>query len=285
MPYAKRLEQAAIPHPEHRRCSAALGDPRGPGAVVDRIVMPRLSDSMEEGTILTLAEVRRATRSRSARSWSRSRPTRRTWPTRRAGAGTLVEVLAQEGDTLPIGSGDRAAGRGRARSLPNRLPCPSGRWRERRTRSPAPPRRPSPSVPAAGESALLAAAEPALASSPSGEWKSQGVAAGPARSPGRTGSSSRRSGRFGARGTDRQGRRRTGDRRRSGSDGSRSDSGRDAVSCARRGDPGARERPETAQGRAVTQEELTKLQQTVARRMAESKATAPHFYLVRRRWT
>ena len=26
-------------------------------------------------------------------------------------------------------------------------------------------------------------------------------------------------------------------------------------------------------------EELTKLQQTVARRMAESKATAPHFYL------
>jgi pyruvate dehydrogenase E2 component (dihydrolipoamide acetyltransferase) len=42
--------------------------------------------------------------------------------------------------------------------------------------------------------------------------------------------------------------------------------------------PGARERPETAKG-GVTMEELTKLQQTVARRMAESKATAPHFYL------
>jgi pyruvate dehydrogenase E2 component (dihydrolipoamide acetyltransferase) len=41
---------------------------------------------------------------------------------------------------------------------------------------------------------------------------------------------------------------------------------------------GAAERPETAKGR-VTTEELTKLQQTVARRMAESKATAPHFYL------
>jgi len=41
---------------------------------------------------------------------------------------------------------------------------------------------------------------------------------------------------------------------------------------------GARERPETAKGQVETIE-LTKLQQTVARRMAESKATAPHFYL------
>jgi pyruvate dehydrogenase E2 component (dihydrolipoamide acetyltransferase) len=35
---------------------------------------------------------------------------------------------------------------------------------------------------------------------------------------------------------------------------------------------------ETAKG-SVSVQELTKLQQTVARRMAESKATAPHFYL------
>ena len=42
--------------------------------------------------------------------------------------------------------------------------------------------------------------------------------------------------------------------------------------------PGAAERPETAKGQ-VEVIELTKLQQTVARRMAESKATAPHFYL------
>ena len=41
---------------------------------------------------------------------------------------------------------------------------------------------------------------------------------------------------------------------------------------------GARERPETAKGKTETVE-LTKLQQTVSRRMAESKATAPHFYL------
>jgi pyruvate dehydrogenase E2 component (dihydrolipoamide acetyltransferase) len=42
--------------------------------------------------------------------------------------------------------------------------------------------------------------------------------------------------------------------------------------------PGAREKPETAKGE-VRIEELTKVQSTVARRMAESKATAPHFYL------
>ena len=42
--------------------------------------------------------------------------------------------------------------------------------------------------------------------------------------------------------------------------------------------PGVSERPETAKGQ-VEVVELTKLQQTVARRMAESKATAPHFYL------
>jgi pyruvate dehydrogenase E2 component (dihydrolipoamide acetyltransferase) len=38
------------------------------------------------------------------------------------------------------------------------------------------------------------------------------------------------------------------------------------------------EKPETAKGQ-VEVVELTRLQQTVARRMAESKATAPHFYL------
>ncbi len=41
---------------------------------------------------------------------------------------------------------------------------------------------------------------------------------------------------------------------------------------------GAKEKPETAKG-AVEVVELSKLQKTVSRRMAESKATAPHFYL------
>jgi pyruvate dehydrogenase E2 component (dihydrolipoamide acetyltransferase) len=41
---------------------------------------------------------------------------------------------------------------------------------------------------------------------------------------------------------------------------------------------GTPESPETAKGE-VTVQDLTKIQQVVARRMAESKATAPHFYL------
>jgi pyruvate dehydrogenase E2 component (dihydrolipoamide acetyltransferase) len=42
--------------------------------------------------------------------------------------------------------------------------------------------------------------------------------------------------------------------------------------------PGVSEKPETAKGQ-VEVAEPTKVQQTIARRMAESKATAPHFYL------
>jgi pyruvate dehydrogenase E2 component (dihydrolipoamide acetyltransferase) len=43
-------------------------------------------------------------------------------------------------------------------------------------------------------------------------------------------------------------------------------------------EPGPGTSPETAKGQ-VTYEDLSKLQSTIARRMAESKATAPHFYL------
>ncbi len=50
MPYSRRLEQAAMPHEEHvvKAALAALG---GVALMAD-VVMPRLSDSMEEGTIL-----------------------------------------------------------------------------------------------------------------------------------------------------------------------------------------------------------------------------------------
>ncbi len=51
MPYSKRLEQAAIPHEEHV-VKAALATLEGIALMAD-VVMPRLSDSMEEGTILS----------------------------------------------------------------------------------------------------------------------------------------------------------------------------------------------------------------------------------------
>ena len=50
MPYSKRLEQAAIPHEEHV-VEGGAGDAGG-GDLMAEVVMPRLSDSMEEGTIL-----------------------------------------------------------------------------------------------------------------------------------------------------------------------------------------------------------------------------------------
>jgi pyruvate dehydrogenase E2 component (dihydrolipoamide acetyltransferase) len=53
---------------------------------------------------------------------------------------------------------------------------------------------------------------------------------------------------------------------------------RPPVAAPARPTPGVAEKPETAKGQ-VEVVELTRLQQTVARRMAESKATAPHFYL------
>ncbi len=69
-----------------RRSRPRTGSPprswrRSAGAVSD-IVMPRLSDSMEEGTVAQLDEVGRRRGRSSARSWSRSRPTRRTWCSR-----------------------------------------------------------------------------------------------------------------------------------------------------------------------------------------------------------
>ena len=95
----------------------------------------------------------------------------------------------------------------------------------------------------------------------------------PGGSPRRAGSSSAAISGLRARRADRQGGRRAGDRR-----GSPPALRAAAPDAPAEPTPGARERPETAKGQ-VSIEELTKLQQTVARRMAESKATAPHFYL------
>ena len=108
MPYSKRLEQAAIPHEEHV-VERGAGDAGG-GDLMAEIVMPRLSDSMEEGTILTWLkqvgdeiavgdEIVEIETDKANMAYESDV------------AGTLTEILAEEGATLPIGTSD-CAGRG-----------------------------------------------------------------------------------------------------------------------------------------------------------------------------
>ena len=72
MPYSKPLEDIAYPHePQVVRPRSAVLEPPGRdrATLMAEIVMPRLSDTMEEGTILQLAEGRR--RARRARRGAR----------------------------------------------------------------------------------------------------------------------------------------------------------------------------------------------------------------------
>ena len=259
------------------------------------VTMPRLSDSMEEGTVLKwLVE--------EGGEVKRGEPlveieTDKANMTYEADTdGTLIEIVAQEGDTLAIGEpiariGDpseagekpakkekaaeeapRRGGRGRGdeaeRGASASRSAPRPRARPRRSAGAgdgggetqagtadqgarAQQRRRRPREGIAGRAAHGARAE-------RGAGSARGLGAGRA---------DREGGRAGSR---RERRRGAGRRRR---EGRRRDPGgaRSAPSAPepQRGEAGAK-------GEAQIQE-LTRLQQTVSRRMAESKATAPDF--------
>ncbi len=260
------------------------------------VVMPRLSDSMEEGTILRwlkapgddvalgdeLVEIE---------------TDKANMVYEAPDAGSLIEVLANEGDTLPIGeviarvgeAGEAPSGGG---DTPNsEVETEVGREGDGDGGSPSPipgsaasrsPRAPaaeapsaaspsSPTQPSAGTAEDTGAAAASPAAARDGRVKASPLARRIAAENGlELGAIS---------GSGPGGRIVKADVERAIA------GGRLPVATAPtagaeppKPTPGARERPETAKG-AVTVEELTKLQQTVARRMAESKATAPHFYL------
>jgi len=214
--------------------------------------MPRLSDSMEEGTVL---------------GWLKSvgeqvavgdelveiETDKANMVYESDVAGTLVEILAEEGATMPIGEVIARVG--------DAGEAPSG--------DAEPAARPEAEAQAAGATEPRAA-EPAPA----------GTGAGAAAADGRIKASplARRMARergielAGLRGSGPGGRIVKADVERTGA------APGPGPAVAGPPPPGAAERPETARGSA-TAVELTRLQQTVARRMAESKATAPHFYL------
>jgi len=254
------------------------------------IVMPRLSDSMEEGTVL---------------KWLKSvgdevavgdelveiETDKANMVYEADAAGTLVEVMAQEGDTLPVGDPIARVGdasevvEGGGGGGASRQHAPStqeqGANGSDGATLPGPAPAAAPSAPAASPAAAPPAASPApspAAVRGDGRVKASPIAKRIARD----------------RGLDLQGLAGSGPGGRivkadveralaSGGAAARvappPPSERPVAPAAPAGPTqGVSEKPETAKGQ-VEVVELTKLQQTVARRMAESKATAPHFYL------
>jgi pyruvate dehydrogenase E2 component (dihydrolipoamide acetyltransferase) len=281
------------------------------------IVMPRLSDSMEEGTILR---------------WMKSvgdevqlgeelveiETDKANMVYEAPEGGTLIEVVADEGETLPIGQviarvgepgeapsedGAGAEEGERARGRPSRIPAsaasqspriPASEPSAAATSSASPASEPPSAAPpsASPASEPPSAALPSAASSPPGDSPTQPsdarTEAAPAPTPGGDGrvkasplarriASERGLDLGGVSGSGPGGRIVKADVERAMEAGAAPAPAPEAVAPAPP-TPGVRERPETAKG-SVSYEDLTKLQQTVARRMAESKATAPHFYL------
>src|SRR3954470_3952486 len=250
------------------------------------IVMPRLSDSMEEGTVLRWLK--------SAGDQVAVGDELVEIETDKANmvyesdlAGTIVEVLAQEGDTLPVG--DPIARVGDASEVASNGGGGAGVA--------------APAGGAGGESAAEAqvADQPAIGQpEPAGASTPAPPPASPASPPSPAGVGS--DGRVKAspiarriardRGLDLSGLSGSGPGGRivkadveraleSGAAPAAAPATAPALPAAAAPaspTPGVAEKPETAKGQ-VEVVELTKLQQTVARRMAESKATAPHFYL------
>ncbi|MFN8162436.1 MAG: dihydrolipoamide acetyltransferase family protein [Solirubrobacterales bacterium] len=224
------------------------------------VVMPRLSDSMEEGTILTwlkqvgdeiavgeeLVEIETDKANMAYESDL---------------AGTLTEILAKEGETLPIGAPIARVGDGAGAAAPAAGPVGA----------------PSPATtPPAEGSSEIAAAPSAQPSAPAPPAAGERVKASPLARRLATERGVELAGIAG-----------------SGPGGRivKSDVEAAAASGVEAGIPGGELAPpapspagpgpgavQSAKGE-VSYLELTKLQQTVARRMAESKATAPHFYL------
>ncbi|HEY7151938.1 MAG TPA: dihydrolipoamide acetyltransferase family protein, partial [Solirubrobacterales bacterium] len=257
------------------------------------VVMPRLSDSMEEGTILR---------------WLKSpgeevalgeelveiETDKANMVYEAPAAGSLIEIVAAEGDTLPIGEviarlgepGEAPSGNGEA-GTGERSTAGEGRDGDQGSPSPVPGSAAAPS-PSAHAAEAPSDASPPSPTQPSTERSGAGIAPGARRAGGdgrvKASPLARRIARekglelASVSGSGPGGRIVKADVERAIAAGPAPVAAPPPMAAPAEPTPGAGERPETAKGQ-VTNEELTKLQQTVARRMAESKATAPHFYL------
>jgi len=228
------------------------------------VVMPRLSDSMEEGTILKWLKSPGDT-VELGEELVEIETDKANMVYEADAGGTLIEIVAAEGDTLPIGQviarvgepGEAPSGDGASKK--SKKAKKASAKAEEAAATPAAPATEAPPAPAPADADGRVKASPlarriarergldlaaVAGSGPGGRIVKadveKAIAAGPApaAAPAPT----------------------------------------PAAAAPAGPTPGAAERPETAKG-STSFEELTKLQSTVARRMAESKATAPHFYL------
>jgi pyruvate dehydrogenase E2 component (dihydrolipoyllysine-residue acetyltransferase) len=252
------------------------------------VVMPRLSDSMEEGTILRWLKSA-GDEVALGEELVEIETDKANMVYEAPAAGSLIEIVAAEGDTLPIGeviarlgepgeapSGDGApaeakAGQGDgARESPSPVPGSAASRSPRVPAAEAPPEAsPSPTQPV-GAAEAPGTAPGAPTAGGDGRVKASPLARRIARENGLELAS--------VPGSGPGGRIVKADVERAIAAGPAPAAAPTPPAAPAEPTPGAREQPETAKGQ-VSSQELTKLQQTVARRMAESKATAPHFYL------
>jgi pyruvate dehydrogenase E2 component (dihydrolipoamide acetyltransferase) len=240
---------------------------------MSEVVMPRLSDSMEEGVILTWLkqvgdeiavgdEIVEIETDKANMAYESDV------------AGTLTQILAEEGDTLPIGAPIAVVGDPGEGSSPA-------------TAGPVAVEDPPPPV------AKASSGEGSSTAPPAGEGSvetSEGSVAAKETAHGERVKASPLARRLAKeRGVDLSGIAGSGPGGRvvkadveatSPPTPTQQDGvgGEVAGAAAPSSSPASAEAPETAKG-AVTHVELSKLQQVVSRRMSESKATAPHFYL------
>ncbi len=225
---------------------------------MSEVVMPRLSDSMEEGTILSwLKQV--GDEVAVGDELVEIETDKANMAYEADVAGTLQEILAQEGETLPIGTpiarigGDGSSGEGRGARPAG--PAAAG--------DPPPPATAQEVVPPTTSPPGGAQEADAEGPAASGSVDGERVKASPL--------ARRLAEERGLELTQIEG---------SGPGGRIVKSDVESAEAPVAGPAGPTPSPsvETAKGETQVQE-LNKLQQTIARRMAESKATAPHFYL------
>jgi pyruvate dehydrogenase E2 component (dihydrolipoamide acetyltransferase) len=234
------------------------------------VVMPRLSDSMEEGTVLQwlkavgdeiavgdeLVEIETDKANMAYESDV---------------AGTLIEVLVQEGETVPIGTPIARVGEA------------DGAGIMRPTAGPVVGEGTSPSQAAGEEPTPTPPAEDELGAAPAPAVQASTPAAGDGQRPKASPLARRLAQERGLslaalHGSGPGGRIVKADVERAASSARSRSQGQEGVPTPTAGPVAGAVSPETAKGQ-VSYEDPSKLQSTVARRMSESKATAPHFYL------